>query len=147
MSALLRQQFLKQYVQTSVETGLESATPHRLISMLYRGALDRINQARGLMEQNNYAKKGELISRAMAIIAALRSGLDFNSGKEVAENLDALYEYCNRRLFEANRENDPQILEEVSSLIRTVADAWDEMPENMRRASESQLQQLKSMTQ
>ena len=142
MSVLLKKQFLKQYAQNSVETSLENATPHKLVSMLYKGALDRMNQAKGYIAAKNYAKKGEAISRAMAIISSLRADLDFEKGGEVSQNLDALYEYMNRRLFEASRENSIEKVNEVINLLKPIAEAWEQMPDEFKKASEKELKQM-----
>jgi flagellar protein FliS len=56
------------------------------------------------------------------------------AGKEIAENLDNLYEYCERRLLKANIDNDPGILDEVSSLLHEVKSAWDSIPPSERTA-------------
>ena len=40
-----------------------------------------------------------------------------------------------RRLARANIENNPDLLDEVASLVRSVKGAWDEMPESANQAS------------
>ena len=42
-----------------------------------------------------------------------------------AGNLDNLYEYMISRLTEANVSNEPELLEEVSGLLRNVKQGWD----------------------
>jgi flagellar secretion chaperone FliS len=44
---------------------------------------------------------------------------------ELAANLDSLYEYMTGRLLQANRNNEPALLEEVAALLREVKSAWD----------------------
>jgi flagellar protein FliS len=73
----------------------------------------------------------------------LRGGLDLEHGGEVAENLNALYEFMVRRLFQASAKNDTDILDEVSELLREVKAGWDEMPDNYRRMSKEALEQQK----
>ena len=102
-----------------------AADPHRLIQMLMEGGLTRLAQARGAMERDQTALKGELLSKAIAIVGGLRQGLDVKQGGELAENLDRLYEYMTTRLMEANIKNDPAIIEEVSDLLREVKTGWD----------------------
>ncbi len=144
MNAMVRQRFLQQYAQTNVQTGVENATPHRLIQMLFEGALDRLAQARGAMQRRDYETKSKVMNKAMQIIAGLRSCIDLESGKEVAENLDALYDFMIRRLVSASARNDVGILDEVSELIRTIKSGWDEMPEKFRLMSKFDIEKLKS---
>jgi flagellar protein FliS len=110
------------------------ATPHRLVQMLMEGALDKIAIARGAIERKDYQSKHDHIHWAIAILDGLRSGLDFERGGEVAANLDSLYGYMRRRLTEANGTAKTEILDEVTSLLKEIKDAWDAMPEQVRMA-------------
>jgi flagellar protein FliS len=116
---------LKQYQTVNNQAQAAEASPHRLIQMLMEGGLSRIAQARGAMERGQIALKGELIGKSIAIIAGLRESLDHQQGGELAGNLDALYEYMIARLTEANVSNEPELLEEVSALLRNVKQGWD----------------------
>lgn len=116
---------LRQYQTVNTQAQAIEASPHRLIQMLMEGGLARIAQARGAMEREQTALKGELIGKSIAIIAGLRESLDHQQGGEVAGNLDTLYEYMINRLTEANVSNEPAILEEVSGLLRNVKAGWD----------------------
>jgi flagellar protein FliS len=142
MNAMLRQRFLQQYAQTSVQTGVENATPHRLVQMLYEGVLDRIAQAKGAILRKDMEAKANLTNRVMDIITHLQSSLELEKGGEVAENLYRLYDYMNRQVFAASRDNDPMKLEEVASLIREIKSAWDLMPEEYRRLSKDEIVKL-----
>ena len=116
---------LDQYSQNAVQTGIESASPHRLIQMLLEGALGKIAAARGHMERGEIQPKGEQVGSAISIIEGLKSSLDKDKGGEIAQNLDDLYIYMERRLIEANRGNDTSLLDEVSDLLRQIKEAWD----------------------
>lgn len=124
-----REYGVKQYAQVNVSSGVESASPHRLIQMLMEGALQRIAQARGAMERGDIALKGQLIGKAIDIIGqGLQGALDKDQGAELAGSLDALYTYMIEQLLAANVNNDIEKLNEVSALIRDVKGAWDAIP-------------------
>lgn len=116
---------MQQYQAVNTQAQAAAADSHRLIQMLMEGGLTRLAQARGAMERQQTALKGELISKAIGIIGGLRQGLDLEKGGEIAGNLDSLYDYMTRRLMDANVKNDPAILEEVSGLLREVKEGWD----------------------
>lgn len=116
---------MQQYQAVNTQAQAAAADPHRLIQMLMEGGLTRLAQARGAMERQQTALKGELISKAIGIIGGLRQGLDLEKGGDIAGNLDSLYDYMTRRLMDANVKNDPAILEEVSGLLREVKEGWD----------------------
>lgn len=123
MSHLNAQAALKQYQQVGVQA-VTGASPHMLIQMLLEGALERIAGAKGHMLRNDPAKGG-FISRAIGILDGLRESLNLEVGGDIAENLNQLYEYCQRRLLQANVANDAAILDEVASLLREIKTAWD----------------------
>ncbi len=114
------------YAKVGIETGVVAASPHKLIVMLFDGALVAINQALLGMRAGNISEKGKSISKAIMIIdGGLRAALDKKAGGEIAEGLDALYEYMGARLLTANLKNEPAILEEVQRLLTELRDAWN----------------------
>lgn len=127
---------LKQYQAVGVQTGVQSASPHQLIAMLFSGAIDRVSAARGAIERGEVARKGELISRAIEIVDNLRASLDHEKGGDLSANLAALYDYMEQRLVEANLESDIDKLTEVGALLKEIQSAWDEIPIDQRVASE-----------
>lgn len=128
------QSVLNEYRQVGVKTGVMDASPHRLVQMLMEGALDRISTAKGNMRRNEFVDKGRHISSAISIIDGLRSSLDHQRGGQISENLDALYDYMNRRLLEANVKNSEQMLDEVHGLLSEIKSGWDAIPEDIKRA-------------
>ncbi len=124
---------LSHYRNVSTATGVEEATPHRLIQMLLEGALDKIAAARGHMLHGDKAEKGRHISWAISIISGLQASLDMERGGEISQNLDALYDYMVRRLGEAGAKDDPALLDEVASLLQEVKGAWEQISPEARR--------------
>ena len=116
---------MRQYQSVNTQAQAIEADPHRLIQMLMEGGLTRIAQARGAMERQQTALKGEFIGKAIGIVGGLREGLDLQKGGELAANLDSLYQYMLSRLFEANVKNDTVLLDEVAGLLRNVKSGWD----------------------
>ncbi|ABI56058.1 flagellar export chaperone FliS [Alkalilimnicola ehrlichii MLHE-1] len=123
---------IDQYQQVGAYSGAAYADPHRLIEMLLDGGIDRLAQAKGALHQGDRALKSQLIGKAIAIIDGLRGGLDRKAGGELAQNLDELYDYMQRRLVSANARNDEAILDEVSKLLNEIRDAWQAIPAELR---------------
>jgi flagellar protein FliS len=121
-----RQTGVHAYANVGMETGVVAASPHKLIVMLFDGALVALNAALRGMRSGNIGEKGKSISKAILIIdSGLRAALDKKAGGEIAEGLDSLYEYMSGRLVTANVTNDPAILEEVQRLLIELRDAWN----------------------
>lgn len=124
------------YGSSALETEVEVASPHKLVLMLFDGALQAIRLARVQMEQGKIAEKGQLIGKAVSIIdEGLRNSLDAKQGGELAVNLASLYEYCTGRLLHANLNNDAGALDEVSTLLGEVRSAWVEIGRKPTAAS------------
>jgi len=115
---------ISRYRQVRTEGAVEDASPHRLIAMLFDGALTRITLAAAHMRRGEIEQKGAEITRALEIVGALRASLDMNVPGGLPQRLDSLYDYASRRMLYANVENDAKVLEEVGGLIRVIADAW-----------------------
>ena len=128
MSSAKAQSALKEYGKVSVQSGASYASPHRLITMLLEGALEKISAAKGFMQRKEIANKGNYISWAISIIEGLRLSLDAEKGGEIAANLDQLYDYMERRLVEANAANSEAYLDEVANLLVTIKSGWDKIP-------------------
>lgn len=122
---------LSQYRQLSVESKVISASPHALIELLFSGAIARLKQAHLAMVSADFAESRRLLGRIQDILATLRSCLEFSDDVNSSQlqpllprNLDALYDYCQRRLLKANIDKDPTGLLEVQHLLESVHDAW-----------------------
>lgn len=110
------------YKQSSVLT----ATPGRLVVMLYDGAIRFLFQSATAMRAGDRSKAGERMGRAEAIINELLSTLDMSAG-EVAQRLESLYVFQKRLLLEARLEQSPEKVDQVSDLLKELREAWVEI--------------------
>ena len=116
------------YRKTGVEIDVQSASPHRLVAMLFDGVLESIAQAHGAIVAGNVALKSRAIRRAVAIVdEGLKSALDVQQGGRLANDLDELYAYVTLRLTQANLRNDVQALDECKRLLQPLQQAWSEI--------------------
>lgn len=113
------------YRQVGVHSGIENASPHMLIQMLFDGLFQSLNAARGAIERGDVESKGQHLSKAVRIIQeGLVMGLDMERGGELAANLRLLYDYSVRQLTRANLHGDAALVEEVTGLLQPVAQSW-----------------------
>jgi flagellar protein FliS len=116
------------YAKVGLEVAVETASPHKLILMLFDGAIAAINIAKFELEAGDIHKKGASISKAIDIVSnGLRASLDVEAGGELGERLAALYDYMVQRLLFANLHNNIAALDEVASLLDTLRDAWTQI--------------------
>lgn len=115
---------LHQYQAVGAQTSVVDVDRHQLIQLLFDGVLERINTAKARIKANDFEGKNKLINKSIEIIAGLRSFLDMDKGQDLAQNLNDLYIYCERRLLEANLHNDLDALEEVASHLKQIQEGW-----------------------
>lgn len=119
------------YAKVGVETGVLAANPHKLILMLFDGALLAVTTASSQIDQNRVADKGQSITRAIDIITnGLRASLNMDTSGDLAQKLDALYDYMCLRLLHANLKNDKAALTEVAGLLGELKGAWEEIADD-----------------
>lgn len=127
------------YAKVGVETNVSSADPHQLILMLFDGALLSVNSAAAAIDAKNTTAKIRHISKAIEIVTmGLQVSLDAESGGELADRLNALYEYMGIRLALANAQNSTAPLIEVSGLLRDLRDAWAQISDAARTETTTQ---------
>ena len=118
------------YKRVSVETGVSTATPHQLVTLLFEALLNAVGSARAAMKRGDVPTKGEQIIKAVRIIEeALKPSLNLEQGGDIALNLNGLYGYCVLRLTHANHRNDDAALADVIRVIEPLAQGWKQMGE------------------
>lgn len=116
--------YANQYRQTSVNSAVLDASPHQLIALMLAGARERARLAIACLERGDLPRKAQAISDASAIIGGLNGALDMKAGGEIADGLQSLYDYAQRRLLEANVGNDSVPLQEIDGLLGDIETAW-----------------------
>lgn len=101
-----------------------TASPERLVEILYDLGIRSIAQARECNRLKNITARVSHINKAFAVLVELSSGLDVQAGGEIAANYGGIYDYCQRRLIEANVKQSDDILAEVQSLLEDLREAW-----------------------
>jgi len=96
----------------------------RLIVMLYEGAIKFMKLAIKELQARNYEEKGRYISKAQDIINELNAVLDTDAGGEIAANLRKLYVFMSNHLSQANTKNDPQMIQEVITMMEELNQSW-----------------------
>ncbi|HEX4880701.1 MAG TPA: flagellar export chaperone FliS [Limnobacter sp.] len=118
----------KAYAQVGLETGINSASPHGLIVMLYDGAIEAIRKSKLYMEMQDIEMKAKSIDKALRIIRdGLSAALDVKAGGNLAEQLLALYDYIGKELVLANLQNNAQRMDNCIGLLEDLRDAWMEI--------------------
>jgi flagellar protein FliS len=105
----------------------ETASPHKLILMLYEGALQYGSKAKEAIQNANIIEANRAIQKVQEIIGELLSSLDLKQGGEIAKNLHSLYMYMIDLLIKANTKKDVAPLEEMMQILGEIKSAWEQI--------------------
>lgn len=127
----------KSYQQVATQT----ASPGRLVLMLYDGAIRFLQQALSGFKNEDplefHLTINNNILRAQAIINELNHSLNMQEGGEFSDTLRQLYEYMDRRLQDSNLQKCESGIREVTQRISILRDAWLEMLRRHQQAETS----------
>lgn len=116
-----------QYLRTSVET----ASPTKLVVMLYDGAIKFLLKAVPAVESKNYTEQNLYLTKAQKIIAHLYGTLDYEKGGNVAVSLSSTYIKMYDMLTAAHIKDDVNRVNKVIHSLRELREAWVEVDKQM----------------
>lgn len=123
-----KKQASKQYSSVNAQTGIVDADPHRLIQMLFAGALEQIAVAKGCIQRDDIAGKGTAIGKAIGIVDGLQGSVNHDIESEgLTDNLSALYDFVNRKLSDANVHSDASALDDAAKVLKELQAGWNEI--------------------
>ncbi|MEM7199166.1 MAG: flagellar export chaperone FliS [Planctomycetota bacterium] len=105
-----------------------TASPEKLVKLLYEGAIRHLERGRAALadpKTSHSADASESLSKAYAIVSELRTALDHDASREIAGNLDRLYEFTLQQITQANLDRAPPPLEHGLQVMRTLKEGWD----------------------
>ncbi len=108
---------------------IETATPERLLVMLYDGAIKYLNLGIQTINSQDIEGTHRNLLKAEAIILELMNVLDMDVGGEMASNLYNLYDYMYHQLVKANIQRNADLVREVIGLLEPLRSAWHEASE------------------
>lgn len=122
----LNYQATKNYQKVQVE----SASPEKLVLMLYDGAIRKLGQAEAAFREDKVEEFHEHVVRVQKIVSELLGALDADKGGDLAENLERLYDYMLRQLSLALVRKNLDQVEEVKILLSELREGWKGVVEN-----------------
>jgi flagellar protein FliS len=111
------------YQQTEAQAKIH---PVRLIQLMYERLLVHLEIAEEGVLQNDAKKRGENLSRAIALVAELTSSIKEDNDSEAAVFLRGLYSAILTELPKAVISNDVEIVRTATKYIQRLKDIWDE---------------------
>lgn len=112
--------YLQQYQKNEVET----ATPEKILILMYDGAILFLNRAKVAIKDKNYQEIYNNIIGCERILLEFMNTLDFEVGGDFAVRLHALYQYFYNTLIDANMNKDIDKVEEVLQHLIDLRATW-----------------------
>jgi flagellar protein FliS len=106
---------------------LQTATPGQLIVMLFDKMLLTLRRARIACEAKQIEVRCEQLVKAGEMITELRISLDHQAGGSISQQLDALYAFMLKELYEANRKQDSAKIDVVITMASELRDAFSQI--------------------
>ncbi len=105
-------------------SAVETASPGKLLLMLYNGAIRNLDRAVQAIADNDFESAHTMLVKTQDIIIEFMCTL--NMDYEIAEKLLGLYEYMHQQLIKANINKDVEIIKEVRGFLVELRDVWQE---------------------
>ena len=105
---------------------VETASPGELVLMLYNESLRAMRDASAAIDRKDIGSSSKNLIKAQDIVLELRTSLNPTAGKDVAANLNSMYEYVGGRLIEANVKKSQEPLMEAMKLMGNLREGWQE---------------------
>ena len=104
-----------------------SATPGRLVVIVYDYLLVHLKRASIAIETKNVELRSESLSKAQLAVAELMRGLDIERGGEMSLQLAALYSFFLTSLIDVGRKNDAKLLARITHQVGELRSAFAEI--------------------
>ncbi len=124
---------MKSAAQKYKQTSVQSATPEKILLMLYEGAMRFVKQAMTAIDNKDIAGRGMNIGRAFDIIIELNNTLNHEKGGDIAMNLEQLYMFITEQLTKSNATGQRKPLEDSLKILETLYSGWVEAVEKLKR--------------
>ncbi len=108
--------YIKQYQASNVNT----ATPEKLMIMLFDGALQFLQKAKTAIAEKNLVERSQNIDGARKIIRELMRTIDLENGNDVSKRLFKLYNKMAMNLIKANVQRNANLIDEVIEDISNI---------------------------
>lgn len=114
----------RRYAAIDAGSKIEGANPHQLVKILFDELLLAMDATATAMRTGDNGKAFQKQTRALTMLHALETSLDFELGGEIATNLAIVYREARRRLLAAAADKDAEKVLSARDIIRDIADAW-----------------------
>jgi len=117
-------------VRNYQENSVNTASPVRLVVLLYQGAIRALSLAGRYFQDGDPVRAHSEILQAEKIVLELVNSLNFKEGGEIAQNLFQLYQFVLKQCALLNEENAQKLLPGLVQILEGLKEAWQTLEKN-----------------
>ena len=120
---------MKQYINDEISAKTSSLNPHKIIEEVLIDLKKNMETLAYSLDHEPVVSsiKSNSFSKSLTAIYILQSSLNFDEGKEIAENLYNIYEYCKDGIMKGFTKRDSKLVYDAIPPIDEILDGWKQI--------------------
>ena len=120
---------IKQYISDDVSAKTSSLNPHKIIEEVLKDLKKNMETLAYSIDHEPVVSsiKSNSFSKSLTAIYILQSSLNFEDGKEIAENLYNIYEFCKDGIMKGFTKRDSKLVYDAIPPIDEILDGWKQI--------------------
>ena len=120
---------MKQYINDELSAKTTSLNPHKIVEEVLRDLKKNMETLAYSLDHEPVVSsiKSNSFSKSLTAIYILQSSLNFDEGKEIAENLYNIYEFCKDGIMKGFTKRDSKLVYDAIPPIDEILDGWKQI--------------------
>ena len=120
---------MKQYINNEISAKTSSLNPHKIIEEVLLDLKKNMETLAYSLDHEPVVSsiKSNSFSKSLTAIYILQSSLNFEEGKEIAENLYNIYEFCKNGIMKGFTKKDSKLVYDAIPPIDEILDGWKQI--------------------
>ena len=120
---------IKQYINDDITAKTSSLDPHKIIEEVLKDLKKNMETLAYSIDNEPVVSsiKSNSFSKSLTAIYILQSSLNFEDGKEIAENLNNIYEFCKDGIMKGFTKRDSKLVYDAIPPIDEILDGWKQI--------------------
>ena len=120
---------IKQYLTDDIAAKTTSLNPHKIIEEVLKDLKKNMETLAYSIDNEPVISsiKSQSFSKSLTAIYILQSSLNFDEGKEIAENLYRIYEFCKDGVMRGFTKKDSKFVYDAIPPIDEILDGWKQI--------------------
>jgi len=120
---------MKQYLNDDIAGKTNSLNPHKIIEEVLKDLKKNMETLAYSIDHEPVVSsiKSNSFSKSLTAVYILQSSLNFNEGKEIAENLFRIYEFCKEGIMKGFMKRNSKLIYEAIPPIEEILDGWKQI--------------------